>query len=313
MRHVDDGLLNAWLDGELHDAGERGVVERHLAGCASCRGRLESERRVRQRAGELLSETSAAPPAGVPFSELVARASAGAPPAGRPARGGRRGRWWVPASWAASVLLALALGWNARELVQGGDTEAGNGLPAPRRAAVVVQEAAVSEIGHDRVEPGEPAPAASSPARSQAAPLPAATRHRSADAVAEVTFQAVLEGEIAPTWAQLADRIGAPVYRLEGLEPLSVEVVEDSALVRSVYALPAGGRVELLQEVTPRPAGAPAPRVEGRAEAAAPQAAAGTATGTSVLTVERDGVRLTLAGELPPAELARLAERLRSD
>jgi hypothetical protein len=339
MRHVADGLLNAWLDGELNDAGEIAVLEGHLANCASCRARLEAERQVRQRAGELLSVSSAAPLAGAPFSELVARARAGAEPRTGPVGGGRGGRWWVPASWAASVLLALALGWNARDLLEGRDTAAGNGQAAPRRAVAVADEvatAAAGESGDDRPGAGVQAP---SPSAGAAPPVPlapapvqaaasspegvvvagaaarqaeAVARSRPAEAVAEVTFQAVPAEAVAPTWAQLAERIGVPVYRLEGMQALSVEVAGDSTVLRSVYALPAGGRVELLQEIPRRPGLAPSLPAEARMEAAAAMDA-GKAAGAHVLRVERDGVRLTLAGELSPDELARLAERLRSD
>jgi len=51
--HVDDGQLNALLDGEL-DAAERGAVEAHLTACAECRGRYEEARRFLSQASDLL-------------------------------------------------------------------------------------------------------------------------------------------------------------------------------------------------------------------------------------------------------------------
>jgi hypothetical protein len=111
MRHVDDGTLNAWLDEQLDDAPERASIGAHLATCGSCRARLEQERSTRSQAISLLA---AAAPAGLerpPFEQLVARASGGTSAAGRARRG-----WWVPATWAASIALALGLGWAAREV-----------------------------------------------------------------------------------------------------------------------------------------------------------------------------------------------------
>src|SRR5216117_2070663 len=59
MSHVDDGTLHAYLDGELSPAEAQGI-DAHLAQCPACRGRLEEERALITRAGELLA--LAAPP-----------------------------------------------------------------------------------------------------------------------------------------------------------------------------------------------------------------------------------------------------------
>src|SRR2546426_7630511 len=60
ISHVDDGQLHAYLDGELPQA-EAWRLEAHLGECPACRGRLEEQRALIARAGELL--TLAAPPA----------------------------------------------------------------------------------------------------------------------------------------------------------------------------------------------------------------------------------------------------------
>lgn len=54
MSHIDDGQLNALLDGELSPEDAR-VVEAHVAGCDACRRRLEEARRFLVDASELLS------------------------------------------------------------------------------------------------------------------------------------------------------------------------------------------------------------------------------------------------------------------
>src|SRR3989442_11827074 len=59
MSHVDDGTLHAYLDGELSPAEGQGV-DAHLAQCPACRGRVDEERALITRAGELLA--LAAPP-----------------------------------------------------------------------------------------------------------------------------------------------------------------------------------------------------------------------------------------------------------
>src|SRR3989449_6013807 len=102
MSHADDGTLHAYLDGQLSPV-ERGQLEAHLASCPACRARLDEERALIERADALLA--LAAPPerAIPPFHQL--RPSSPSP---QP-----RPLWQfrLPAVWAATVLLALGLGW----------------------------------------------------------------------------------------------------------------------------------------------------------------------------------------------------------
>src|SRR3989442_9677755 len=55
ISHVDDGQLHAYLDGELPQA-EAWRLEAHLGECPACRGRLEEQRALIARAGELLAD-----------------------------------------------------------------------------------------------------------------------------------------------------------------------------------------------------------------------------------------------------------------
>ena len=99
MSHVDDGTLHAYLDGELTPV-EVGQLESHLAGCAGCRARLDEARVLIERAARLLGV--AVPPgpehAAPPLHQLRQP-----PPAWRRLR--------VPLAWAATIVLALGLGW----------------------------------------------------------------------------------------------------------------------------------------------------------------------------------------------------------
>ena len=97
MSHVDDGALHAYLDGELSPV-ERERLEAHLADCAPCRARLDEERGLVERASQLLGLASpperAAPP---PLHQL------------RQPR--LMWRLRMPLAWAASVVLAVSLGY----------------------------------------------------------------------------------------------------------------------------------------------------------------------------------------------------------
>jgi anti-sigma factor RsiW len=73
MGHVDDGQLNALLDGEL-SGPERQTVEAHLAACAECRARFEEARAFLAQATDLLGalDGPAARPRSAPATPSVA-------------------------------------------------------------------------------------------------------------------------------------------------------------------------------------------------------------------------------------------------
>src|SRR5690349_15123984 len=98
MRHVDEGTIHAWLDEQITDPVEAAWIDAHVRDCAECRARLADEQAT--------------------FDALVAKAGrdvpdAAAPVAELPRR--RRDRL-VRLSWAASLALAVGLGWAARAL-----------------------------------------------------------------------------------------------------------------------------------------------------------------------------------------------------
>src|SRR2546426_1413733 len=98
MLHVDDGTLHTDLAGELAPAEAQGV-DAHLAQCPACRDRLEQERALITRAGELLA--MAAPP----DRELPPFRAGDVKPLTR--------LWWkvrLPLAWAATVAIALGIG-----------------------------------------------------------------------------------------------------------------------------------------------------------------------------------------------------------
>ncbi len=113
MPHVDDAQLHAYLDTRERDGGsdpgEVLATERHLGECAECRKRLADVRSTRERAQTILDSS---PPLAVdtPPFEGVLRRARGASEARRP------GMLTTPLAWAATVALALGVGWYAREL-----------------------------------------------------------------------------------------------------------------------------------------------------------------------------------------------------
>ncbi len=135
MRHVTDGELHAFLDGGLDLlSGDRGgEVRDHLAECPVCRERLQDEDTIRARATEILRDPGLGKLSLPTFEELRERASAPAPEPSAPPvpakkevryRGPLRG---LPMAWAATIVLALGVGWMGGQLWRT--------LPQPRPAA----------------------------------------------------------------------------------------------------------------------------------------------------------------------------------
>lgn len=109
MKHVDEGTLHAYLDGAIDALVEAGAlprdttrtaIEAHLAGCADCRALLEAERAVRDGATDILA--GASPSVDVPPFEAVV---------GPPAPVRRSARRTLPLAWAASIVMAVGVGW----------------------------------------------------------------------------------------------------------------------------------------------------------------------------------------------------------
>jgi len=110
--HLDDGLVHAWLDGEVDEAQDLRVQD-HLESCSECAERLDLAARDRAAASELIEQL--APP--VRLVEVVGHSAAETNPEDGHASpaGQARNAWLRPLAWAASMVLAMALGWFAHE------------------------------------------------------------------------------------------------------------------------------------------------------------------------------------------------------
>lgn len=136
MWHVDEGILNAYLDGELDgqvpghpDAQE---VETHLAQCADCRALLDEVERVRDRASNILASSGPSALETPPFEELRARKEARSQQ--RLVRQLNRSK---VLAWAATIVLAAGVGWFARDAILTRDARQ---LEAPGSSAATALE-----------------------------------------------------------------------------------------------------------------------------------------------------------------------------
>ena len=137
MSHVDEGALHAYLDGALdeYSVTEASRIREHLDACASCAERLEVERALRSDAHAMLG--MAAPTVDLPsFEELRAYVERTRP---APSRVSLR---TTRLSWAASVMLALGIGW----MLRGGRLEPVSDMNSSSPAALAVQEGVRMEV-----------------------------------------------------------------------------------------------------------------------------------------------------------------------
>ncbi|MBI2402847.1 MAG: zf-HC2 domain-containing protein [Gemmatimonadetes bacterium] len=140
MTHLDEGQLHAYLDGEgtERDGWGRSEIETHLAECSACRARLEDQRRLRDRARAILGTAGPMAVSPPPFDAVLQRAARK-----------RERKLRIPPmttlAWAASLALAVGVGWYARSLVLegGGAAAAGvaTGATPPQVRADAIQAA----------------------------------------------------------------------------------------------------------------------------------------------------------------------------
>lgn len=76
MAHLDDGALQAYLDGEI-TGRDRAATAEHLLTCGECRGRLDALKRANQRLTSALAALDVAAPAEAPRRPLSARSRLG--------------------------------------------------------------------------------------------------------------------------------------------------------------------------------------------------------------------------------------------
>jgi hypothetical protein len=159
MRHIPEDELHAYLDQGL-SRSQCVEIESHLAGCSSCRATRDGIAALRDRTTALLSRL--APPRRFPPAFDTVRSLAAQ-------RVDTRRRRLRAAAWAASLVAALGLGWNASTMVgPARNTSIAARIPTPVADAPAIP--ARTEPAETKLPASEPPPAVAAPApvRSEA-------------------------------------------------------------------------------------------------------------------------------------------------
>jgi hypothetical protein len=334
MSHVDDGELTAYADGAYPANDPEALrIAAHLSTCGNCRTRLEQSHELRDRAAAILAYAVPADVAAPSFATLQAQAVT-------PRR--TRGRTF-PLAWAASIVMAIGLGWFTRDALR---------PPAPRMADMVVQSdapvAPPSIEAREEAVTEQPAPATTQSARGDnrardmtanraekqvagggtgavantgaapppsAAPLPSAPPPQAA--VSELAQQrlelaeVVLTGEATEyiTVAE-AERRGIVLARIPELPIARVGVRSGTTIVEQV--LPDEKVVTLTVAHPVAEARAFALQDAGKRREVSPAAASAPAAPPPPNVVVRVGDRsVTITGKLPPDSLRALGRKIR--
>jgi hypothetical protein len=158
MRHIPEDELHAYLDQGL-SRSQCVEIESHLAGCSPCRASRDGIAALRDRTTALLSRL--APPRRFPPAFETLRGLA-------VQRAHTRRRRFRAATWAASLVAAVGLGWSASVMLGPDRTSVATRTLPPVVAAPVL--ATPTDSVETRRPASAPAPAASRPAavRSEA-------------------------------------------------------------------------------------------------------------------------------------------------
>lgn len=343
MSHLDEGQLAALFDNEL-EPEEKRAADTHLASCAECRALWEETRALAAEADRLVG-TVELPPAARPKAAPMTLA-----PASSPAEPTRRPLPWRTLAWAASVLLAVGLGYSLRSAARD-TTDMATALPAnhpvlaepadksgaapsPGQAAPTArrdEKAVASELADAGKAAGAPAPVPTRPAAPT--PSPAADAIAPPAATGNVALSQaeseprVARGLSAPKRAgfrqvSMEDAVRAlagSIRLVDGLEPVRVLAGSGSIIpstdpsqeiIRVVYQDPPGRELWLDQQ---RP-GAESESARARmAESLLPGdtlLAPAEAGSRSVRWIDQHGFMLRLTGFLPGDSLRAMIPRV---
>lgn len=311
MSHVDDGELTAYADGAYQGNDPIALrISAHLSTCDNCRTRLEQNDHLRARAAEILGYATPGTVAIPEFDSLHAQVA--------PAK-----RWQpFPLAWAASIVLALGLGWFGRGAWQNPqlvmkETAAANTSPVSPPATNEESDLSTA-LSTPAPAPMEPTVAAADNARGAGTTTTAqAANAQSVESRQEQVMSAAPLAAAAapppppaaPAPARVELQVGkaagqaatAPLPMITGLPVLRVVAAGPATLVEQ--SLPDGKVVQLYisQEQD----------VAAKADARRRHSAAGAEAATPEVVVTRDGKTIILRGDVPADSLRALAKQIK--
>ncbi len=338
MRHIPEDELHAYLDQGL-SRSQCVEIESHLAGCAACQGARDRIAALRDRTTALLARL--APPRGfpAPFDSLRRRAAVEV---------SVRRRRVHRATWAASIVAAVAFGWTANHLADSAGANSGLAVSSSSAAPAATPAA----VARQAVANDSRTPAAAAVRRTRndsAAVKPASPPARSnrGTAVAK-TSQVALPPAVAPTelelstvgmpqasefeldgmwrtmsWAGAQEEAGDKLPHIDGLPVVGVQVQAGSQgrqpLMVVAQQLSSGEVIRTIEGSTSdvshllarRTMTDPEPGISG-IDSVRPSAEAYPGVG-GTMAMQRGDRMIAITGALPPDSLLAMIRRLNAE
>ncbi len=147
MPHVDEGRIHAYLDRQLEFASPdaRQELEAHIAQCANCATLVERARTSHASAAALLQRSEPIDVGRPPFDVVTARARRGAGLGATRKIARLRGL-----AWAASIVVAVGVGWYAQLSLGSGETDEQNLSDAAATPRIVARAREADSIAPTR-------------------------------------------------------------------------------------------------------------------------------------------------------------------
>ncbi len=218
MRHIPEEELHAYLDQAL-SRSQCVEIEHHLADCRPCRAERDGIAALRDRTTALLVAAAPRRIRPMPYNQLSAA---------HLERASRRGRRFRTAAWAASMVMALGLGWGLSQWSASSVPESSE-VTAPLIVATVPAGNPVAPVARNpapaRTVSGTPG---STPTAAPLPPRPATSSLTSLGGTASTT-EPVLSGLWRTvTWSDTVAPRSEWVPRVEGVPVVQVKMRQDS-------------------------------------------------------------------------------------
>lgn len=301
MSHVDDGELTAYADGAYRiDDPDALRISAHLSACDNCRTRLEQSQDLRTRASEVLAYATPGVVAVPEFDALEAQV-------GHITQRRRA----LPLSWAASVVLAIGLGWFGRGALQNpGAVMEDAATPKSAVAPAAVGNAQDFAATAPTVAPAPVRGQVASADHARGAGTTATTQAANADAVQTREEATMSAAPAAPPPAlaemraesQVRASVAAPLPMITGLPVLRVGSAGAATLVEQ--ALPDGKVVQLYISQAQD-------AVANKTQSKRLDAAVAAEAGAPEVVITRDGKSIVVRGDVPADSLAALARKIK--
>ena len=316
MSHIDEGQIHAYLDRQLEfaEAEARERLEAHVSECAQCAALVEQERSFHGRAAAVLQQSEPELVEAPAFDDIVARATDRSTSASV-----KRLNRTRSLAWAASIVVAVTVGWYARFSVSG---------PSPNEQALQEPQAILAQNEVPEAEAAADADEATTGAADAAQPAPTAPareRDRVSSAVQEAAGRGFREDsgvasavEREVQRAVSADRRDAPAERQQRLVANQVAAAAKSSAQRGEDSIvPDIAQAELRARELPDQnrfavAGAPAAFSDDEAWTDLTLQEAERRIGRRILIVEGLEILHVSIGSVAPNTSVRVVQRLPS-